>query len=100
MPHECHVRGAGVGAGHRGRAAQCAAGRRAAVSPRSGAHLVDIWLARLLKIKHVPEQPVDVTMFLIMFTLMFTYLFGGALAGSTQEYLQSRCPASWCRRTS
>ena len=58
------------------------------------------WRA-LLKIKHVPEQLVDVTMFPIMFTLMFTYLFGGALAGSTQEYLRSSCcPASWCRRTS
>nr|WP_203453948.1 ABC transporter permease [Jiangella aurantiaca] len=49
------------------------------------------WRA-LLKIKHVPEQLVDVTMFPIMFTLMFTYLFGGALAGSTQEYLQFLLP--------
>ena len=49
------------------------------------------WRA-LLKIKHVPEQLVDVTMFPIMFTLMFTYLFGGALAGSTGEYLQFLLP--------
>ena len=49
------------------------------------------WRA-LLKIKHVPEQLVDVTMFPIMFTLMFTYLFGGALAGSTQSYLQFLLP--------
>ncbi len=49
------------------------------------------WRA-LLKIKHVPEQLVDVTMFPIMFKLMFTYLFGGALAGSTQEYLQFLLP--------
>lgn len=49
------------------------------------------WRA-LLKIKYVPEQLVDVTMFPIMFTLMFTYLFGGALAGSTQEYLQFLLP--------
>ncbi|MFF5297173.1 ABC transporter permease [Paractinoplanes globisporus] len=49
------------------------------------------WRA-LLKIKHVPEQLVDVTMFPIMFTLMFTYLFGGALAGSTQAYLQFLLP--------
>ncbi|MEV7039144.1 ABC transporter permease [Amycolatopsis sp. NPDC051061] len=49
------------------------------------------WRA-LLKIKHLPEQLVDVTMFPIMFTLMFTYLFGGALAGSTQEYLQFLLP--------
>jgi len=49
------------------------------------------WRA-LLKIKHVPEQLVDVTMFPIMFTLMFTYLFGGALAGSVTDYLQFLLP--------
>jgi ABC-2 type transport system permease protein len=49
------------------------------------------WRA-LLKIKHVPEQLFDVTAFPIMLTLMFTYLFGGALAGSTQEYLQYLLP--------
>lgn len=49
------------------------------------------WRA-LLKIKHLPEQLVDVTMFPIMFTLMFTYLFGGALAGSTGDYLQFLIP--------
>ncbi|WP_046471945.1 ABC transporter permease [Allosalinactinospora lopnorensis] len=45
------------------------------------------WRA-LLKIKHVPEQLFDVTVFPVLFLLMFTYLFGGALAGSTSEYLQ------------
>jgi len=49
------------------------------------------WRA-LLKIKHVPMQLFDVTMFPIMFTLMFTYLFGGALAGSPREYLQGLLP--------
>ena len=49
------------------------------------------WRA-LLKIKHVPMQLFDVTMFPIMFTLMFTYLFGGALAGSPREYLQDLLP--------
>ncbi len=49
------------------------------------------WRA-LLKIKHVPEQLFDVTMFPIMFTLMFTYLFGGALAGSTSAYVQFLLP--------
>ncbi|MFD4368298.1 ABC transporter permease [Rhodococcus sp. NPDC058521] len=49
------------------------------------------WRA-LLKIKHVPEQLFDVTMFPIMFTLMFTYLFGGALAGSTSAYIQFLLP--------
>ncbi|GGC52756.1 ABC transporter permease [Hoyosella rhizosphaerae] len=49
------------------------------------------WRA-LLKIKHVPEQLFDVTMFPIMFILMFTYLFGGALAGSPGEYVQFLLP--------
>ncbi|MGB7235953.1 MAG: ABC transporter permease, partial [Rhodococcus sp. (in: high G+C Gram-positive bacteria)] len=49
------------------------------------------WRA-LLKIKHVPEQLFDVTMFPIMFTLLFTYLFGGALAGSTSAYIQFLLP--------
>jgi ABC-2 type transport system permease protein len=49
------------------------------------------WRA-LLKIKHGPEQLFDVTMFPILMTLLFTYLFGGALAGSTSEYLQYLLP--------
>ncbi|GAA2516937.1 ABC transporter permease [Winogradskya humida] len=49
------------------------------------------WRA-ILKIKHVPEQLFDVTAFPIIMTLMFTYLFGGALAGSTKEYLQYLLP--------
>ncbi len=49
------------------------------------------WRAAL-KIKHVPMQLFDVTMFPIMFVLLFTYLFGGALAGSPREYLQSLLP--------
>lgn len=52
------------------------------------------WRA-LLKIKYVPEQLFDVTIFPIMFTLMFTYLFGGALAGSPTEYLQFLLPGIW-----
>lgn len=62
--------------------------------PRPGPVSTSLTFGRraLLKIKHVPEQLVDVTMFPIMFTLMFTYLFGGALAGSTQEYLQFLLP--------
>jgi ABC-2 type transport system permease protein len=49
------------------------------------------WRA-LLKIKHVPEQLFDVAAFPVMFTLMFTFLFGGALAGSTREYLHYLLP--------
>lgn len=46
----------------------------------------------LLRIKHVPEQMFDVTVFPVIFLLMFTYLFGGAIAGSTAEYLQFLLP--------
>jgi ABC-2 type transport system permease protein len=49
------------------------------------------WRA-MLKIKHVPMQLFDVTMFPIMMTLMFTYLFGGALAGSVEAYLHYLIP--------
>jgi len=50
------------------------------------------WWRALLKIKHVPEQMFDVTASPIIFLLLFTYLFGGALAGSTSEYLQFVLP--------
>ncbi len=41
----------------------------------------------MLKVKHVREQLLDVTITPVMFVLKFTYLFGGAVAGSTGEYL-------------
>src|SRR5918994_3943120 len=46
----------------------------------------------MLKVKHVPEQLLDVTITPVMFLLMFTYLFGGAIAGSTGEYLDYVLP--------
>jgi ABC-2 type transport system permease protein len=46
----------------------------------------------MLKVKHVPEQLLDVTITPVMFVLMFTYLFGGAVAGSTAEYLDYILP--------
>ncbi|WP_035339655.1 ABC transporter permease [Halalkalibacter hemicellulosilyticus] len=49
------------------------------------------WRA-LLKIKYVPEQLFDITGFPIIYLLMFTYLFGGAIAGSTEQYLQFLLP--------
>lgn len=51
------------------------------------------WRA-VLKIKHVPEQLADTILVPVMFTLAFTYLFGGALAGSTDDYLQFLLPGS------
>jgi ABC-2 type transport system permease protein len=55
------------------------------------ASLTFAWRA-MLKIKHVPMQLFDVTVFPIMFVLLFTYLFGGALADSPREYLQELLP--------
>jgi ABC-2 type transport system permease protein len=46
----------------------------------------------MLKVKHVPEQLLDVTITPVMFVLLFTYLFGGAIAGSTGAYLQYILP--------
>jgi ABC-2 type transport system permease protein len=46
----------------------------------------------MLKIRHVPEQLLDVTITPVLFLLMFTYLFGGAVSGSTGEYLQFILP--------
>src|SRR5688572_1185788 len=46
----------------------------------------------MFKVKHVPEQLLDVTITPVMFVLMFTYLFGGAIAGSTGEYLDYILP--------
>ncbi|MGH2782179.1 MAG: ABC transporter permease, partial [Thermoleophilaceae bacterium] len=46
----------------------------------------------MLKVKHVPEQLLDVTITPVMFVLMFTYLFGGAISGSTGDYLQYILP--------
>lgn len=46
----------------------------------------------MLKVKHVPEQLLDVTITPVMFVVMFTYLFGGAIAGSTGDYLDYILP--------
>ena len=46
----------------------------------------------MLKVKHVPEQLIDVTITPVMFVVMFTYLFGGAIAGSTSAYLDYILP--------
>ncbi len=48
----------------------------------------------MLKIKHVPEQLIDVTLTPVLFTLLFTYMYGGAISGSTDEYLQFLLPGT------
>jgi ABC-2 type transport system permease protein len=66
-------------------------GTRPAPPSATSAALTFAWRA-MLKIKHVPMQLFDVTVFPIMFVVLFTYLFGGALAGSTSAYLQQLLP--------
>jgi ABC-2 type transport system permease protein len=61
-------------------------------SPWSAVHTF-AWRG-FLKVKHVPEQLADVILIPVLFTLVFTYLFGGALAGSTSEYLQFLLPGT------
>jgi ABC-2 type transport system permease protein len=46
----------------------------------------------MLKVKHVPEQLLDVTITPVMFVVLFTYLFGGAISGSTGDYLDYILP--------
>ncbi|GAA0381590.1 ABC transporter permease [Bacillus horti] len=46
----------------------------------------------MLRIKHLPEQLFDVTVFPVVLLIMFTYLFGGAIAGSSTDYLQFLLP--------
>jgi oleandomycin transport system permease protein len=45
------------------------------------------------KIRRTPEQLIDVTLQPIIFVLLFVYIFGGAVAGSTHDYLQFVLPA-------
>ena len=46
----------------------------------------------MLKVKHVPEQLIDVTVTPVLLVFLFTYMFGGAIAGSTGDYLQFLLP--------
>ncbi|MBO0594412.1 ABC transporter permease [Nesterenkonia sp. E16_7] len=67
------------------------ADQRPAPAGAISASLTYGWRA-LLKIKHIPEQLFDVTVFPIMMTVMFTYIFGGAIAGSVDGYVQFLIP--------
>lgn len=46
----------------------------------------------MLKIRHDPKQLVDSAAIPILFTVLFTYLFGGAISGSTGDYLRTLLP--------
>ena len=69
-----------------------ARGHRALLRARARSAALTFGWRGMLKVKHVPEQLLDVTITPVMFVLMFTYLFGGAIAGSTGDYLDYILP--------
>ncbi len=56
-------------------------------------HSLSLAQRSIIKIKRTPEQLMDVTLQPIIFVLLFVYIFGGAVAGSTHDYLQYVLPA-------
>jgi oleandomycin transport system permease protein len=46
----------------------------------------------LLHVKATPEQLVEMSIQPLMFLVLFVYVFGGAIAGSSREYLQFALP--------
>ncbi|TDD63765.1 ABC transporter permease [Actinomadura darangshiensis] len=63
---------------------------------RAGAFAASATFGRraMLKIKHDPKQIVDSVAIPILFTVLFTYLFGGAISGSTGDYLEILLPGT------
>jgi ABC-2 type transport system permease protein len=61
---------------------------------RAGAFVASSAFGRraVLKVKHDPKQLVDSAAIPILFTVLFTYLFGGAISGSTGDYLKVLLP--------
>jgi oleandomycin transport system permease protein len=65
----------------------------ARVSPRTAlSHALTIARRNLLHIKSDPEQLVGMTIQPIMFLMLFVYVFGGAISGSSRDYLQFALP--------
>jgi oleandomycin transport system permease protein len=67
---------------------------RSAPSERLAVFANTLQIARryLLHIKATPEQLVEMSIQPLMFTVLFVFVFGGAIAGSTREYLQFALP--------
>src|SRR6476469_1133225 len=55
-------------------------------------HIIAIAKRSLIKMVRTPEALIDVTLQPIIFLLLFTYIFGGAIGGSSADYLQFRLP--------
>jgi oleandomycin transport system permease protein len=55
-------------------------------------HTMTLAWRSLVQVKHNPMELLDLSVQPIMFLLLFTYVFGGAIAGSTGDYLQFALP--------
>ncbi|WP_245681649.1 ABC transporter permease [Actinomadura kijaniata] len=55
------------------------------------ASLTHFWRA-MRTFQHFPAQLIDIVVFPFIFLVVFTYLFGGAISGSTGDYLQNFVP--------
>jgi oleandomycin transport system permease protein len=55
-------------------------------------HSLALTKRSLIKTWRTPEALIDVTLQPVLFLLIFVYIFGGAVAGSTREYLQFLLP--------
>ncbi len=60
--------------------------------PNVATNTMTIARRNLLHIKANPEQLVEMTIQPLMFLVLFVYVFGGAIAGSSREYLQFALP--------
>jgi oleandomycin transport system permease protein len=69
-------------------------------SPLAGVkHTFTLAWRSLVNIKHNPFEMIDLSIQPIMFLLLFTYTLGGAIAGSTQEYLKFALPGILVQNT-
>lgn len=62
--------------------------------PRAARNSLTMGWRALLKARHEPELMTDAIGIPVLFTLLFTYLFGGALSGSTDQYLRFLLPGT------
>src|SRR6266540_2393980 len=53
----------------------------------------------IVRIRKNPETLLDVTIQPIIFLILFTYLLGGAIGGSTTDYLQFLLPGLMAQNT-
>jgi oleandomycin transport system permease protein len=54
---------------------------------RATRHALTLCWRNAMKLKHSPEQLLDITLQPVMFVLIFAFLFGGAIAGDWHRYL-------------